>query len=95
MENTADIKYRNAAERVARLKKFYRSLFLFVIIFCAVTLYRFFKTGDLFYRSEISVVFIIWGIILAVKSVKLFFLNTEWENDMIKKELKNQQNANQ
>ncbi|MBU4538833.1 MAG: 2TM domain-containing protein [Weeksellaceae bacterium] len=95
MENSTEIKYRNAAERVARLKKFYRSLFLFVIIFCAVTLYRFYGTRDFFYNSSISVVFVIWGIILAVKSIKIFFLNTEWENDVIKKELKNQQNGNQ
>ncbi|MBU8883753.1 2TM domain-containing protein [Kaistella sp. DKR-2] len=95
MENSTEIKYRNAAERVARLKKFYGSLFLFLIIFCAVTLYRFYKTGDFFYSSGVSVIFVIWAIILTVKSVKLFFLNAEWENDMIKKELKNQHDANQ
>jgi len=89
--NKEKVQYDQAYERVQKIKKFYRSVFAFIIIFSALSIYRYFKHGEMFYTEGISTLFVIWGIILAIKAVKLFFLNPEWENDMIKKELKNQE----
>ena len=87
--------YDRAYERVQKMKKFYKSVFFFLIIFGAYSAYRISRTGNILDGfNRISTIFIIWGIILAVKGVKLFFLNSEWENDMIKKELKNQNHGN-
>ena len=78
--------YDRAYERVQKMKKFYKSVFFFLIIFGAYSAYRISRTGNILDGfNRISTIFIIWGIILAVKGVKLFFLNSEWENDMIKK----------
>ncbi|TXF76070.1 2TM domain-containing protein [Chryseobacterium sp.] len=90
MENYTEIQYQNARNRVVDLKRFYRKVFVFIIVIVAVSLFRLYRNDDFSHRSGISFIFIIWGILLAIKAVKLFFLNTEWENDMIKKELKNQ-----
>lgn len=90
MENYTEIQYRNARNRVASLKKFYRKVFVFIIVFSVVSFSRLYRNDDFSQSSGISFIFIVWGILLAIKAVKLFLLNTEWENDMIKKELKNQ-----
>ncbi|MGA9212644.1 2TM domain-containing protein [Kaistella sp.] len=90
MENLTEIQYQNAKNRVDALKKFYRNLFLFIIILGSISFYHFYKTGNVFTQNRVSFIFIIWGIILTIKAVKLFLLNSDWENNMIKKELKNQ-----
>jgi len=92
--NKEKIQYDQAYERVQKIKKFYRSVLVMIIIFSAVSLYKYFQHGEIFYTEGISTLFIIWGIILAIKGVKLFLLNPQWENDMIKKELKNPGNGN-
>jgi len=94
MENITESQYQAAKSRVDSIKKFYRGALVFIIVFCAVSLFRFYKTGDFLPATRISLIFVIWGIILTVKAVKLFLLNTGWENDMLKKELKKQQNGN-
>jgi hypothetical protein len=39
--------------------------------------------------GRISIIFWIWGIILAVKAVKLFVLDYDWERKTIEKYIKN------
>lgn len=83
------MKYNQAYERVQQLKKFYRNLVWFGIVTVIIAVRNYYRTGD-FERSIFSGSFIltIWGIILAVKAVKLFVLNNEWENKILEDELK-------
>ncbi len=81
--------YNQAQERVHELKKFYKSLLWFGIV--AVIIF-----GDDILEKEIfdfslwngSVILSIWGIILTVKAVKLFLLDSEWEREVMEKEMK-------
>ncbi|MFC6269135.1 2TM domain-containing protein [Frigoriflavimonas asaccharolytica] len=92
MENLTkqEIDYSFAKERVQKLKKFYTSLAIFIIIFAAYSMRRYYLSGDIIFmdKRNISVIFWIWGIILAIKSAKLFFFNGNWERKMMDKELK-------
>lgn len=97
MENNKEnYRYEIAAERVRKIKKFYTSVAVFIIIFGLIYGARFLKNdfpgnlGDM----NVSWIFIIWGLILTIKGIKLFFFNSDWENDMINKEMKKQNNGN-
>jgi len=97
MENNNEkIRYEMAVERVRKIKKFYTSVAVFIIIFGLIYGARFLKNGfpENFGNMYFSWIFIIWGLILAIKGIKLFFLNSDWENDMINQELKKQNNGN-
>lgn len=93
--NKQNPRYEMAVERVQKIKKFYKSLLVFAIVFGIIYGIKFAKYG-LNYISlfEVSWIFIIWGLILAIKGIKLFFFNSDWENDMINKELKKQNDGN-
>ncbi|MBN9336432.1 MAG: 2TM domain-containing protein [Chryseobacterium sp.] len=94
--NKDNPRYAMAVERVQKIKKFYSGLIVFAIVFGVVYGIRFFKHG--FSQNlgdmHVSWIFIIWGLILAIKGVKLFFFNSDWENDMINNEIKKQSNGN-
>jgi len=47
------------------------------------------KTDDL-YQSIFSgsIILTVWGIVLAVKAVKLFVFNAEWENKILEEEMR-------
>lgn len=94
--NKQNYHYEMAAERVRKIKKFYSGILVFAIVFGIVYGISFFKHGFPQNLNEIRVswIFIIWGLILAIKGIKLFFFNSDWENDMINKELKKQNNGN-
>ena len=76
-----------AEARVKSIKKFYKNVAIFGIVFLIVYGRQIFKFEEIS-LSRISFIFIIWGGILAIKAVKLLFLNSEWEIKMIEKELK-------
>jgi protein-S-isoprenylcysteine O-methyltransferase Ste14 len=90
-------RYEMAVERVKKIKKFYSGILVFFIVFGVVYGVRFFKNGfpQNLGEMHVSWIFIIWGVILAVKGTKLFLFNSDWENDMINKEIKKQNNGNQ
>lgn len=98
MENikTENQRYELAVERVKRIKKFYTGILVFAIVFAIVYGIKFFRQGfpENLGQMHISWVFIIWGLILAIRGIKLFFFNTDWENDMINKEIKKQNHGN-
>lgn len=81
--------YNQAQQRVNDLKKFYKSLLWFGIV--AVIIF-----ADDIWEKRIfnfslwdgSVILLIWGIILIVKAVKLFILDSDWERDVIEKEMR-------
>jgi len=95
MENNSKQRYEIAVERVKQIKKFYTGVLVFAIVFGAVYGIKFVKSGFNYLSfSEVSIVFLVWGLILAIKGAKLFLFNSDWENDMINKELKKQNNGN-
>ncbi len=95
MENNNQQRYEVAAERVQKIKKFYTGVLVYIVVFGVIYGIKFFKhvfpqnLGEM----HVSWIFIIWGLILAIKAVKLFLLNSDWENDMINKEIKKQNNG--
>lgn len=93
--NKENPRYSMAVERVQKIKKFYSGLIVFAIVFGVIYGVKFFKHGFPQNLEEIKIswVFIIWGLILAIKGVKLFLFNSDWENDMINKEIKKQNNG--
>ncbi|REC80524.1 hypothetical protein DRF60_02120 [Chryseobacterium elymi] len=81
--------YDSAYERVTQLKKFYKNLLWFGIVTGIIFFNDFFENGKFdFSLFDGSVILVIWGIILTVKAVKLFLLDTEWERGIIEKEMK-------
>ena len=94
--NKENPRYEMAVERVKKIKKFYTGILVFAFVFTVVYGIKFFKNGfpQNFGETRVSWIFIIWGLVLAIKGVKLFFFNSDWENDMINKEIKKQSNGN-
>ena len=95
MENNNQQRYEVAAERVQKIKKFYTGVLVFIVVFGVIYGIKFVKHGfpQNLGEMQVSWIFIIWGLILAIKAVKLFLLNSDWENDMINKEIKKQNNG--
>lgn len=80
--------YNSAQQRVKDLKSFYKNCMWFGIVALIIFFRRFMKSDDL--SQSIfsgSIILTVWGIILAVKAVKLFVLNAEWENKVLEEEL--------
>ncbi|MGS0747938.1 2TM domain-containing protein [Halpernia sp. GG3] len=98
MENYSqnEIDYSIAKEKVHRMKRFYVGVAIFILVFLVYNVERFFRTGELTFLEyhRFGGIFLIWGIILAVKGLKLFFLNQDWERKMMDKELNNNNNGN-
>jgi hypothetical protein len=81
--------YDQAYERVNQLKKFYKSLTWFGIIAAILFFNDCFEHGRInFTFFNGSIILTIWAIFLAVKAVKLFIFNSEWENDLLEKEMR-------
>ena len=81
--------YETASARTNSIRRFYKSLFIFAIF--AVLLIPDDIFGEhivpfrLFDRYTILG---IWAFIILVKAAKLFLFDSEWERNMIEKELK-------
>lgn len=96
MENINEkLRYQMASERVSKIKKFYTSLAVFFIVLFLLYGFKYLKYGfPNWSNMQFSAIFAIWGLILAIRGIKLFFFNSDWEKDMINKELKKQSNGN-
>lgn len=85
--NTMD--YNQAQQRVSDLKKFYKSLLWFGILAIIVFFHDVFENGNFdITLFNGSIILTIWAIVLAVKAVKLFILNSEWERKVLQEEMK-------
>ncbi|RXM38562.1 hypothetical protein BOQ62_16805 [Chryseobacterium sp. CH21] len=80
--------YETASARTNSIRKFYKSLFIFAIF--AVLLIP----DDIFGEKVINfhlfdryTILGIWVFIIFVKAAKLFLFDSEWERNMIEKEL--------
>lgn len=86
--------YNSAQNSVKDLKSFYRNCMWFGIVagFIAIRNLMRYENTDHVFRG--SMILTVWGIILAVKAVRLFVLNAEWENKILQDELKKTKNPN-
>lgn len=88
------MKYEAAKEHVAKIRKFAINLLIFCIVFLFFNGRYFFDFKNYnFSFGRLSIIFWIWGIILAVRAVKLFVFDYEWERKMIEKSMKNNRNG--
>ncbi|WP_373709636.1 2TM domain-containing protein [Kaistella sp.] len=91
MENLTktEVDYAMAKERVNQIRKFYVSLAVFIIVFAIYSGRKYYKAGEVNYLdfNNVSVIFWIWGLILAIRAVKIFFFNHDWERKMMDREL--------
>ena len=94
MENIKEkVAFEFASERVKAIKKFYSSLAIFIVVSLAIVLWHFQKTGNFEMNlGRLFIIIIVWAIILAIRAIKLFLLNSDWEKDMLNKEFKKYQN---
>ncbi|KQT22228.1 hypothetical protein ASG31_02500 [Chryseobacterium sp. Leaf404] len=82
------MEYQTAQQRVKELKSFYKNCMWFGIIALFIFTRRFVKYGDFTEAiSTGSIILTIWGIVIAVKAVKLFVLNSEWEEKVLQNEI--------
>ncbi|KAA0129870.1 2TM domain-containing protein [Chryseobacterium sp. SN22] len=80
--------YNQAQQRVKDLKKFYKNVLWFAIVAFIIFFNDIFEKGIFsFSLWDGSVILAIWGIILTVRAVKLFLLDSEWERSVIEKEM--------
>lgn len=80
--------YNQAQQRVNDLKKFYKNLLWFGIVSFIIFFDDIAEKGIFnFSMWNGSVILLIWGIILTIKAVKLFILDSEWERGVIEKEM--------
>lgn len=86
--------YNQAQQRVRDLKRFYKNLLWFGIVAFIIYFDDIFEKG-IFNISQWngSVILTIWGIILTVKAVKLFLLDSQWERNVIEKEMRKSKEA--
>lgn len=86
-QNNAD--YQEAKERVKLIKKFWVNFTVFILVFCFFQGVRFYKNGVFELNiHKISLVFWIWGMVIAVKAIRLFVFDYHWEKKEIGKMLK-------
>lgn len=80
--------YNQAQQRVSDLKKFYKNLLWFGIVSFIIFFDDIAEKGIFnFSMWNGSVILLIWGIILTIKAVKLFILDSEWERGVMEKEM--------
>lgn len=81
--------YNQAQQRVSDLKKFYKNLLWFGIVTFIIYFDDIFDKGILHFSEwNGSIILMIWGIVLTVKAVKLFLLDSQWEKNVIEKEMR-------
>lgn len=81
--------YDQAQQKVQDLKKFYKNILGFGIVAFIIFFDDIFEKGIFnFSLWNGSVILAIWGIVLTVKAVKLFILDSEWEKNIMEKEMR-------
>ncbi|MBP1166516.1 MULTISPECIES: 2TM domain-containing protein [unclassified Chryseobacterium] len=81
--------YEAAQTRTHNIRKFYKSIFIFALFAVLIIPDDIFGEKMIrFHLFDRYTILAIWGFIILVKAVKLFLFDSEWEKDMIEKELK-------
>ncbi|MBW7675349.1 2TM domain-containing protein [Chryseobacterium chendengshani] len=79
--------YNIAQKKVKDLKSFYKNCMWFAIVASIILIRNFVKYAETDHSFRGSIVLAVWGIILTIKAIKLFFLNADWENKILQEEL--------
>lgn len=75
-------------QKVKELKSFYKNCMWFGIVAFIIYTRRFIEFGEFAEAiSTGSIILTVWGIIIAIKAVKLFVLNSEWEEKTFQNEI--------
>ena len=83
------MEYQSGQERVHRLKKFYKGLLWFGIIAAFIFFSDAIEEGTFdIDRFDGSLILAVWALILTVRAVQLFVLNSDWERRTLEKEIK-------
>lgn len=92
MENNKEkVAYDMAVERVKTIKKYYISVSIFVLICIFFFGWNYYKTGGLDLSLGRYFILLVWALLLAIKGIRLFFFNSDWEKSMLDKELKKEE----
>ena len=94
-EQLEENKYLRAKKRIDQLKKFYKSVMIYVIVNFFISFFKvrnYMDNGDSFLEAlsnfDTYIVWIIWGFFLLLQAVKTFkadaFLGKNWEERKIK-----------
>lgn len=80
--------YETASTKTNNIRKFYKSIFIFALFALLII------PDDIFGEKMINfrlfdryTILGIWGFIILIKAIKLFLFDSEWERNMIEKEL--------
>lgn len=85
-----DIQYREAQRKVKKIKNFYLSVFIYVAVnlFILYLNYRELDSGETIWQIEYFILPIIWGAVLLVYGISVYFsgfmLGSKWEAKKIK-----------
>ncbi|MDW9381232.1 2TM domain-containing protein [Chryseobacterium sp. JV558] len=79
--------YETASTRTNSIRKFYKSLFIFAIFAALIIPDDIFGEKINFRLFDRYTILAIWGFIILIKAAKLFLFDSEWERNMIEKEL--------
>jgi len=86
--------YETASDRTKNIRKFYKSIFIFAIFAVLII------PDDIFGEKMINfrlfdryTILGIWGFIILIKAIKLFLFDSEWERNMIEKELEKEKKS--
>ncbi|MDR6463745.1 2TM domain-containing protein [Chryseobacterium sediminis] len=85
--------YETATERTKNIRKFYKSIFIFVIFAVLIIPDDIFGEKINFRLFDRYTILGIWGFIILVKAIKLFLFDSEWERNMIEKELEKEKKS--
>ncbi len=86
--------YETASSRTNSIRKFYKSIFIFAIFAVLIIPDDIFGERIINFRLfDRYTILGIWGFIILVKAVKLFLFDSEWERNMIEKELEKEKKS--
>ncbi|MDR6921334.1 MULTISPECIES: 2TM domain-containing protein [Chryseobacterium] len=92
--DTSSIRYKEAEKRVKKLKGFYMSVFVYLAVnlFILFVNYTDLNPGESIWRIQYFVVPIVWGILILLYGLTVFFpgfmLGRKWEEKKIKELMK-------
>lgn len=92
--DTSSIRYKEAEKRVKKLKGFYMSVFVYLAVnlFILFVNYADLDPGESIWRIQYFVVPIVWGIMILLYGLTVFFpgfmLGRKWEEKKIKELMK-------
>ncbi|SHH08111.1 2TM domain-containing protein [Chryseobacterium oranimense] len=89
-----DIRYQHAKRQVERLSRFYRHLFIYIVVNILIVFYncKHLDPGESYFQFKNFFTATFWGIGLVAHAISVFLPNVgfvrNWEEERIRKEMK-------